>query len=54
MGAVSRYLGHSSTDIPRRYARQTPETLGTRAAEALARAGLASGPNPSGTAASAA
>jgi integrase len=37
---VSRYLGHSSTDVTRRYARHTPETLGARAAEALARAGL--------------
>jgi integrase len=38
---VSRYLGHSSTDVTRRYARHTPETLGDRAAAALARAGLA-------------
>ncbi len=37
---VSRYLGHSSTDVTRRYARQTPDALGVRAAEALARAGL--------------
>ena len=37
---VSRYLGHSSTDVTRRYARQTPDALGARAAEALARAGL--------------
>jgi integrase len=37
---VSRYLGHSSTDVTRRYARQTPDALGRRAAEALARAGL--------------
>jgi integrase len=37
---VSRYLGHSSTDVTRRYARHTPETLGSRAADALARAGL--------------
>ncbi len=37
---VSRYLGHSSTDVTRRYARQTPETLGARAADAFARAGL--------------
>lgn len=37
---VSRYLGHSSTDVTRRYARQTPETLGARAADALARSGL--------------
>lgn len=37
---VSRYLGHSSTDVTRRYARHTPESLGARAAEALARAGL--------------
>jgi integrase len=33
---VSRYLGHSSTDATRRYARHTPETLGAQAAEALA------------------
>jgi hypothetical protein len=44
VGEVSRYLGHSSTDIARRYARQTTETL--------ARAGPASRPSPSGTAAS--
>jgi len=37
---VSRYLGHSSTDVTRRYARQTPGALGARAAEAFARAGL--------------
>jgi site-specific recombinase XerD len=37
---VSRYLGHSSTSTTRRYARQTPDALGIRAAEALARAGL--------------
>jgi integrase len=37
---VSRYLGHSSTDVTRRYARQTPDALGRRAADALARAGL--------------
>jgi integrase/recombinase XerD len=37
---VSRYLGHSSTDVTRRYARQTPDALGVRAAEALQRAGL--------------
>jgi len=37
---VSRYLGHSSTDVTRRYARHTPETLGDRAAAALALAGL--------------
>ena len=40
---VSRYLGHSSTDVTRRYARQTPDALGARAAEALARAGLVGG-----------
>jgi site-specific recombinase XerD len=40
---VSRYLGHASTFVTRRYARQTPGTLGQRAAEALSRAGLASG-----------
>jgi integrase len=37
---VSRYLGHSSTDVTRRYARQTPDALGRRAAEALERAGV--------------
>jgi integrase len=37
---VSRYLGHSSTDVTRRYARHTPETLGRRAADAFIRAGL--------------
>lgn len=38
---VSRYLGHSSTMPTRRYAQQTPDSLGRRAAEALARAGVA-------------
>jgi integrase/recombinase XerD len=38
---VSRYLGHSSTDVTRRYAQQTPDSLGHRAADALERAGLA-------------
>jgi integrase/recombinase XerC len=37
---LSRYLGHSSTMPTRRYAQQTPDSLGARAAEALARAGL--------------
>jgi integrase len=37
---VSRYLGHSSTAPTRRYAQQTPEALGVRAADALARAGV--------------
>jgi integrase/recombinase XerD len=37
---VSRYLGHSSTDVTRRYAQQTPDALGVRAADALERAGL--------------
>ncbi len=37
---VSRYLGHSSTLVTRRYAQQTPDELGARAARALARAGL--------------
>jgi len=37
---VSRYLGHSSTDVTRRYAQQTPGALGMRAADALERAGL--------------
>ncbi len=40
---VSRYLGHSSTEVTRRYARATTSTLGARAAEALARAGLVGG-----------
>ena len=40
---VSRYLGHSSTVPTRRYAQQTPEALGERAATALARAGLLAG-----------
>ena len=40
---VSRYLGHSSTVPTRRYAQQTPEALGVRAADALARAGLMAG-----------
>jgi integrase len=37
---VSRYLGHSSTQVTRRYAQTTPGALGERAAEALAQAGL--------------
>jgi site-specific recombinase XerD len=37
---VSRYLGHSSTDVTRRYAHQTPDALGRRAADALERSGL--------------
>jgi integrase len=41
---VSRYLGHSSTDVTRRYAQQTPDSLGHRAADALERAGFAGGP----------
>jgi hypothetical protein len=36
---ASRYLGHSSTDVTRRCARQTPDAPGRRAAEALERAG---------------
>ena len=40
---VSRYLGHSSTVPTRRYAQQTAEALGERAATALARAGLVAG-----------
>ena len=39
---VSRYLGHSSTDVTRRYAQQTPDALGARAADALSLAGLVS------------
>jgi hypothetical protein len=47
---VSRYLGHSSTMPTRRYAQQTPEALGERAASALSRAGLvaADGGSPHG------
>jgi integrase len=37
---VSRYLGHSSTDVTRRYACQSPDALGCRAADVLERAGL--------------
>jgi integrase/recombinase XerD len=37
---VSRYLGHSSTIPTRRYAQQTTESLGHRAASALVQAGL--------------
>ncbi len=37
---VSRYLGHSSTDVTRRYAQQTPDALGARAADAVLLAGL--------------
>ena len=37
---VSRYLGHSSTQVTRRYAQQTPDALGRHAAEAMARSGL--------------
>ena len=40
---VSRYLGHSSTVTTRRYARQSTEALGERAASAFARAGLLGG-----------
>jgi len=40
---VSRYLGHASTVTTRRYAQQTTEALGVRAADALARAGLVAG-----------
>jgi integrase len=40
LAEVSRYLGHSSTDVTRRYLQQTPDALGRRAAEALERAGL--------------
>ena len=47
---VSRYLGHSSTDVTRRYARHTPETLGARAADALARGGLMAPASPTATA----
>jgi site-specific recombinase XerD len=40
---VSRYLGHSSTMPTRRYAQQTTESLGSRAAAALTRSGLVVG-----------
>jgi integrase/recombinase XerD len=40
---VSRYLGHSSTMPTRRYAQQTTESLGHRAAAALIQAGLVTG-----------
>ena len=40
---VSRYVGHSSTDVTRRYAQQTPGALGVRVAAALERAGLVAG-----------
>ena len=40
---VSRYLGHSSTMTTRRYAQQTTESLGHRAAAALTQAGLVTG-----------
>jgi hypothetical protein len=40
---LSRYMGHASTQVTRRYAIQTPDALGSRAAEALARAGVAHG-----------
>jgi integrase/recombinase XerC len=43
---VSRYLGHSSTLVTRRYAQQTPDMLGERAARALARAGLTEAAEP--------
>ena len=39
---LSRYMGHASTRVTRRYAVQTPDALGLRAADALERAGLAS------------
>ena len=40
---VSHYLGHSSTGPTRRYALQSTEALGERAAAALARAGVVTG-----------
>ena len=40
---VSRYLGHSSTMTTRRYAQQSVESLGHRAAAALTQAGLVAG-----------
>ena len=40
---VSRYLGHSSTVTTRRYAHQTPEALGVRAADALCAGRVGSG-----------
>ena len=41
---LSRFMGHSSTDVTRRYARHTPQALGSLAADAMARSGLAGGP----------
>jgi integrase/recombinase XerD len=43
---VSRYLGHSSTMPTRRYAQQTTEALGHRAAAALVQAGLVTNITP--------
>jgi len=40
---LSRYMGHASTQVTRRYAVQTPDALGERAASALARSGLVAG-----------
>ena len=40
---VSRYLGHASTQVTRRYAQTTPGAFGERVAEALARAGVSAG-----------
>jgi hypothetical protein len=37
---LSRYTGHASTQVTRRYAVQTPDALDERAAAALSRAGL--------------
>lgn len=37
----SRYMGDASSQVTRRSAVQTPDSLGRRAAEALERAGLA-------------
>jgi integrase len=45
---LSRYMGHASTQVARRYAIQTPVALGIRAAAALTREGVASGSTPGG------
>jgi integrase len=44
---LSRFMGHSSTEVTRRYAVQTPDALGRRAADALERAGVIAAPTGS-------
>ena len=41
---LSRFMGHSTTDVTRRYATHTPQALGSLAADAMARSGLTSSP----------